>query len=224
MNRTTLIFVLIAIVCVTGIATAAYFFGALPIPSQTSAPAKNQPDVKTVIREELTIPLTERVAEADTRTIASGTVAMPLGSEGDTYIVPGAELTVKESVARIVPDARGWSDDARLVSVKSQGAVDVNGKSSQWQIIFHSAEINTGYEFIVRGTAIISQKEIESSTQGTDVPELLRDSSDAVAAIRALPQFADATMSGISLFYNADAQKWSYGIATSRGATSVPAQ
>ena len=177
-----------------------------------------------VIQEKLTIPNTTSFTGAEGRVVDQGGVAVALvpKSEAEKVIVPGAELSVKGSYDFAQPEASKWSSDAKLVFIKSLGAVTLDGKSSQWQIAFSSkTKKNRGYEIIVQKNKIVSQKEIESAATGTDIPANWFDSGEAIKTIQDMPQYNNASISAINFFYNFDAKEWKYGISTSAGVTSI---
>ncbi|MEK7149901.1 MAG: hypothetical protein AAB757_02945 [Patescibacteria group bacterium] len=177
-----------------------------------------------VIDDELVIPQTERVSPADGRIIQKGsydTLLVPKSEEEEVLVVK-AKLTVKGSYDSAIVRAKEWSDDAKLVFIKSLGAIDLGGKSSGWQIVFGSKTKKTGYEIIIQADKIISQKEIKSNSFGYDLPKNWYDSNSAIASLQGLPQFSDATVSSINFYYNLDGKKWGYALSTSRGTTSMP--
>lgn len=184
------------------------------------------PQKPRVIEETLTIPETKEILSIGGRVVEEGKVAVPLipKSEGEKVIVQKAVLTVKGGYNLAAPEAQKWTADAKLVFIKSLGAITLEGKSSQWQIAFTSATKKKGYEVILQGNQIASQKEIESSATGTNIPDNLIDSGAAIQALQEMPQFSDATVSSINLYYNADGKLWRYAFATSRGTTSLSAQ
>lgn len=222
MQQKTFIIVL-AVVAVLAVGGAIYYFSGgafLPGGKVSTAPQKPR-----VIEETLTIPETKEITSAGGRTVEEGTVDVPLvpKSEGEKIIVPKAVLTVKGGYDVAAAEAKTWTPDAKLVFVKSLGAITLDGKSSQWQVAFASASEKKGYEVIIQGDQIVSQKEIESNAVGVATPENLLDSDTAIQAIQEMPQFSDATVSSISLYYNADGKIWRYAFATSRGTTSLSA-
>ena len=177
-----------------------------------------------VIQEKLTIPDTTSFTGAEGRVVDQGSVAVALvpKSDAEKVIVPGAELSVKGSYDFAQPEASKWSSDAKLVFIKSLGAVTLDGKSSQWQIAFSSkTKKSRGYEIIVQKNKIVSQKEIESAATGTDIPANWFDSGEAIKTIQDMPQYNNASISAINFFYNFDAKEWKYGISTSAGVTSI---
>ncbi len=177
-----------------------------------------------VVVENLVIPDTKNVATVDARIPNSEAYKVPLvpKSGSEKVVVPNAVLTLKESYAKANPDALIWSNDAKLVLIKSLGALTLEGKSSQWQVVFGSKTKKKGYEVILQGDAVVSKKDIESTAYGYDLPKNWYDANEAIVSLQTLPQFSDATVSGINLFYNADSREWAYGLATSRGATAMP--
>lgn len=180
-----------------------------------------------VIEEELVIPETKEVNVAESRNVVQGPTEVPLvpKTEGEKVVVVKAVLTAKSSHNLAIIEAEKWSVGAKTVFVKSLGTVTLEGKSSQWQAVFSSsAKPGKGYEVIIQSDQIVSKKEIDSTAVGADLPENVKDSGEAVAALQDLPQFADATMSSINLYYNSDGKIWRYALATSKGTTSVSAQ
>ena len=146
-------------------------------------------------------------------------------TEGEKVVVTKAVLTVKGSYDKSRSEAEAWSKDAKLVFVKSLGAVTLEGKSSQWQLVFSSpTKSKKGYEVIIQEDNIVSKKEIDSNAVGGTVPSTLKDSDYAIKTLQDLPQFSDATVSSISLYYNSDGGVWRYALATSRGTTSTSAE
>jgi hypothetical protein len=180
----------------------------------------NEP--KTI--NQINAPSTEpRVSEGSGRTLESAGYAVPLvpKNESEKVVVPGAAYTTKESYQFSIINAKKWSPDARLIYIKSQGTVTLDGKSDQWQLMFGSSNKKAGYEIIVREDAVYSEKQVLSDVYGFALPQNWFDSPDAIVSIATLPQFSDATMSSISFYYNADGKIWSYAIATSKGVTSM---
>ena len=179
-----------------------------------------------VIQEKLTIPDTTSFTGAEGRVVDQGSVAVALvpKSDAEKVIVPEAELSVKGSYDFAQPEASKWSSDAKLVFIKSLGAVTLDGKSSQWQIAFSSkTKKNRGYEIIVQKNQIVSQKEIESAAIGEEVPANFanRDSSWAIARLADIPQFQTASITAIVFSYNQDANGWDYIIPNSFGKTAI---
>src|SRR3989344_4827745 len=179
-----------------------------------------------VIQENLIIPDTILFTGAEGQVVDQGSVAVALvpKSDAEKVIVPEAELSVKGSYDFAQPEASKWSSDAKLVFIKSLGAVTLDGKSSQWQIAFSSkTKKNRGYEIIVQKNQIVSQKEIESAAIGEEVPANFanRDSSWAIARLADIPQFQTASITAIVFSYNQDANGWDYIIPNSFGKTAI---
>lgn len=202
-----------------------YFFGIKPSDiARTINIGKEKPQV---VEETLVIPDTQKITGTEGRTSLPGSIAVPLvpKSEAEKVVVSRAVLTVKGSYDKVKPEAEAWSKDAKLVFIKSLGAVTLEGKSSQWQLVFSSmTKPGEGYEIIVQSDQVVSKKEIESKTTGGNVPNSLKDSDYAIKTLQELPQFSDATISSISLYYNNDGKVWRYALATSRGTTSTSAE
>lgn len=177
-----------------------------------------------VIQETLTIPDTKAIGTVFGRTPSTEHYAVPLApvTEGDKVIVENAILTLKGSFETALPKAEVWAKDAKLVLVTSQGAVTLEGKSSMWQVVFGSLSKKKGYEVIIQGDSIISEKELPTEEYGYGLPVDWYDADEAIRSIQFLPQFADATVSSINFFYNRDGKRWGYVLSTSRGTTSMP--
>ena len=178
---------------------------------------------KTVI-ETLTIPNTKVVDEAVGRTPSTDHYAVLLVpvTEGDKVVVPGAVFTLKKSFDVAQPVAIAWAKDAKLVFLTSQGAVTLTGESSMWQVVFGSLSEKKGYEVIVEGDKVVSEKEIFSTEYGYDLPINWYDADEAIKSIQSLPQFAEATISSINFYYNKDSKRWGYALGTSKGTISMP--
>ena len=177
-----------------------------------------------IINEQLVVPETKEFTAIEGTTVHQSPIQVPLNPENNAekIIVPKAVLTVKGSYALAAPEALLWSPDSKPVFIKSFGAVTLDGKSSQWQLAFSSkVKPKKGYEIIVQENLIVSKKEIDSEAIGADFPKDWFDSDGAVKSLQAMPQFYDATISAINFFYNRDAKRWRYGIATSIGSTSI---
>lgn len=180
-----------------------------------------------VIEENLVVPETEKITGTEAKIIEKGAVEILLmpKSEGDKVIVTKAVLTAKGGYDLAIAEAEKWSSDVKPVFIKSLGAVTLEGKSSQWQLVFSSkSKIKKGYEVIIQADQIVSKKEVDSTAIGGDLPINFKDSADAIKVLQDLPQFFGATLSVISLYYNTDGKVWRYTFSTSNGATSVAAQ
>lgn len=193
----------------------------------TREPSKIEKKQPKIIQEELVIPETKEITAGRARVVEEGSVKVSLvpKDEGEKVIVAKAVLTVKGAYGLALVEAQKWAADAKLIFVKSLGAVTLEGKSSQWQVAFSStSKKDKGYEVIIQADQIASKKEIDSAAVGADVPANLSDSDTAIQILAEMPQFSDATISTINLYYNADGKIWRYALSTSRGTTSVLAQ
>lgn len=219
-NTSNKIFWIGGVVAVVAVAFGAYFFFSTEI-IEEKFPVLEKP---VVVEEALIIPDTKQVAVAAGRTPSTEHYAVPLvpTTEGEKVIVPGATLTLKGGYDVAKPKAEAWAKDAKLVFLTSQGAVTLEGKSSMWQVVFGSLSKKKGYEVVVQGDKIVSEKEIPSTEYGYDLPTNWYDAGEAIVSIQSLPQFADATVSSINFFYNRDGKRWGYALGTSRGTTSMP--
>lgn len=177
-----------------------------------------------VIEENLVIPDTQKVTGSDGRVVEKGNVETPLvpKDDGEKIIVAKAILTLKGSYDKALGEAKNWADDAKLVFVKSLGAVTLEGKSSQWQIVFAAkSKTKKAYEVIIQADQIVSKKEIDSTAVGADVPKTWVDSGEAVKILQLMPQYSSVSVSAITLFYDHNSKGWNYGFITSIGATSI---
>lgn len=223
-NKNKKIYVIFSIVIVVLIVVLLFYFEIIP-----SGFLKNLPLLKKgprVIEENLVIPDTQKINGTEARIVEKGNVETPLvpKNEGEKVIVAKAVLTVKGGYDKALVEAKNWANDAKLVFVKSLGAVTLEGKSSQWQLAFSSAtKKGKGYEVIIQADQIVSKKEIESTAKGANLPANWRDSDKVIQSLQELPQFSDATISSISLYYNTDGKMWRYALSTSRGTTSASA-
>lgn len=224
MQNKKFIYIIAVIVIVIVIVIVLYFTGLIPSGVLKKLEFKKGPQV---IEENLIIPDTQKITGGEGRFAESGNVNISLvpKSEAEKVIVSKAVLTVKASYDLAKTEAGKWSAGAKLVFIKSLGAVTLEGKSSQWQLAFSSKlKLKKGYEVIIQADKIVSQKEIDSTAIGADLPKNWIDSGEAIKLLQDLPQFSEATISSISLYYNIDGKIWRYALSTSRGTTSVSAE
>lgn len=177
-----------------------------------------------IVEEKPVIPNTEKVYTADARMLEQSGVAVPLApkTEEEKVIVPQAELTLKEAYAAAARAAQKWDDAALFVFVKALGTVTLDGKSSGWQVLFSSPDKrNMGYEIIISGGTIASEKEVASDAVGAAVPEQWKDLGEVIAELQTHPLYQNATVNGASFHLNPDNKKWYYGILTSKGASTI---
>ncbi len=179
-----------------------------------------------VIEENLVIPVTEQISGNEGRisNTDSGAYNVPLVPKNneEKIIVPNAVYTLKNAYDAANQTAIIWSSDSKLVLIKSLGTIALDGKSSEWQLVFNSVGNKKDYEIIIMGDSIASKKELDSNTAAFDLPVNWYDSEGAIKSIQTLPQFSDATISSISFYYNTDGKNWEYALNTSKGMTSMP--
>jgi len=217
--------VILAIFVIVVIAAAIYIispdkFSTLKNLSRTIGLEKGTPQI---VEENLVAPETKKITGSEGKTASSGPVEVPLvpKTESEKVIVLKAALTVKGTHNLASIEAQKWSSDAKLVFIKSLGAVTLEGKSSQWQSVFSSkTKAKKGFEIIIQEDKVVSKKEIDSNAVGADLPKIWKDSGEAIISLQELPQFFDATISAINLYYNTDGKVWRYVLSTSRGITS----
>lgn len=177
-----------------------------------------------VVMEKISLPPPQKISPVSGRMVSAGPVQTPIvpKNAGEEIVAPEAVLTLKGVYGQALPEAQKWSSAAKLVFIKSIGVLTLNGKSDGWQIVFGSKmKKSKGYEIIFEGDKIISQKEIESSFAGADLPKDWRDSGVALFVLRQTPYFSGATVSSMNFFYNIDAKIWQYGFFTSKGTTTI---
>lgn len=192
---------------------AFFFRHSLPFASRTGI----------AVEETLRIPETERIDGHAGRTVTPGAYDAPLDAKsGEGIVSSRAVHTLKGSYAVANVRSLAWADDAALISIQSLGAVTEEGKSGEWQLFFGSASRGAGFEVIVFGDRVASEKEVASVLEGYPVPVEWYDSGDALASLRDMPQFSDATVSSLHFFHNEDGERWGYALSTSEGTVSMP--
>lgn len=227
MQQKNLIIILIVVIVIALGAVGLYVWYPDMLKSLTRPATEIKKEQPKVIEETLVIPETEKITGTEGRFGGEGNFQTPLipKDEGEKVIVAKAVLTLKGSYDLVVPEAKKWSQDAVPALVKSLGAVTLDGKSSQWQLVFSATSKNSkGYEIIVRADQIVSKKEIDSTAVGAGFPSNLKDSGEAIKVLQELPQYSNATLSAISLYYNTDGKVWRYTLSTSKGSISTSAQ
>lgn len=229
MNKNPLIIILVFLIAIAVLTAAVYVVAPESFQGlkKSAGIVDVAPEKPKVIEEKLVIPETEKITGGEGRVANEGPVAVPLvpKTESEKVVVSKAVLTVKGSYDLAVPEAKNWASDAKLVFVKSLGAVTLEGKSSQWQLAFASkTKSGKGYEIIIQEGQVVSRKEIESPASGADLPSAWKDSGEIIISLQELPQFSNATLSSINLYYNTDGKLWRYVLSTSRGNTSVSAE
>jgi len=176
-----------------------------------------------IIDDTIKIPNTTGITSNEGEIVPRGEFDIKLQpqSEGETVYITKAKLTLKESYNLSQIEAAKWSSDAKLVFIKSNGALGLDGKASSWQLVFGSALKKKGYEIIVVENQIVSAKEIISESSGFDLPINWYDSYDAIGTLRNLPQFKDGTISALSFYYSNANKSWAYGLATGEKTTAM---
>lgn len=222
MQQKNLIIILIVIIVIALGAGGLYVWYPDMFKSLTRPATEIKKEQPKIIEEILTIPETEKITGMEGSFIEQGKVEVPLipKSEGEKVIVLKAVLTLKGSYDLAASEARKWSSDAKLVFIKSMGAVTLDGKSSQWQLAFSSkSKTNKGYEIIIQADQIASKKEIDSTAVGVDLPKSWSDSDYFIKELQKRPTNADATLSGFLLASTPESTdvKWWFSISTSKG-------
>lgn len=218
---------LIIIVCIALLSLALAGVGYYLYAPQTRAPSQGTLPQGRIVEEKLEIPDTASITGAEGRIVEQNNSAIPLVPKNDSekIIVPGAVLSVKGSYDTAKPLALTWASDAKLVFVKSLGAITLEGKSSQWQLAFTSqAKKGKGYEIIIQADRVVSKKEIESSAVGADTPKNWKDAGEIIKELQTHPLYQNATISAINFYLNPDNKRWYWGFATSVGTSSIAAE
>lgn len=176
-----------------------------------------------IIDDTIKIPNTQDLSPNAGQIISRGEYDVKLQpvSEQEQVYITKAKLTLKNSytVARVAADV--WAPDQKLVYIKSNGALGLDGMSSSWQLVFTSAQKKKTYEIIIGEDKIVSQKEINANLNGFDLPLEWYDSYEAIASLSNLPQFKEGRLSAISFYYNEAAGSWAYGLAIDEKTTSM---
>lgn len=177
----------------------------------------------TVITENIVIPDTTTTRTSDARVASPDKYAVPLVpmTKGDEIVVPNAVLTLRGSYDLAIAEGDKWATDAKLVYIKSLGAVTLEGKSSTWQVVMGSRTKKMGYEVIIQGSSVLSQKEVDSKDFGGAIPETWKDLAVVIKELQSHPLYQNATISEVNFYYNIDNKKWYYAIATSKGMSSI---
>ena len=168
-------------------------------------------------------PLPRTFSETSTtegRFVASSGEDISLTSGERVVIEDG--VTLKESYVIAEQEARTWASDAKLVYIKSLGTVTTEGVSSGWEVVFGSDVQKSGYALAVIGGVVSEKKEVVSAAVGYELPQDWYDAVEAIRSIQTLPQFEQATISGLSFYYNEDGKRWGYAISSSNGTVSIP--
>lgn len=175
--------------------------------------------------------ITDNVKIPDTTSISSNVGEIVLRGEYNTELQPktetkqvfitNAKFTLKEAYNVAVLEVVKWAPDQKLVFIKSNGAIGLDGRSSSWQLVYSSAKKKATYEIIIADNQIVSTKEINSKLTGFDLPSNWYDSYDAIASLRVLPQFSNGTISAISFYYSNAEKSWAYALANDDKTTSM---
>jgi hypothetical protein len=175
-----------------------------------------------IIDDEIKIPETVEIASNEGEIVPRGLYNIKLQpqSESETVIITKAKLTLKEAYNLSLVEAEKWSNDAKLIFIKSNGALGLDGKASSWQLAYGSINKRAGYEIIIVSDKIVSAKEIKSDSSGFSLPANWYDSYEAIAALN-LPQFSQDTISAISFYYSSANDSWAYGLANDQKTTSM---
>lgn len=187
----------------------------------------NVPDIKNfkgrIIIDSLKAPNTLSVSDNEGELVLRGEYEVKLQPQSETeeVYIPNAKLTLKEAYASVNAEATNWSSDAKLVFIKSNGALGLDGRSSSWQLIYASAKKDKNYELIIFEDKIVASKEIDSKVSGFEIPANWYDSHEAIASLQTLPQFGTSTVSAISFYYSGAQQSWAYGLANGDKTTSM---
>ncbi len=176
-----------------------------------------------IIDDVIKIPNTTVISNTEGEVVPRGEYNIKLQPQFETeqaYILK-AKLTLKEAYGVSDVAAIKWASDSKLVFIKSNGALGLDGRSSSWQIVFSSPQNKRAYEVIISGDQIVSAKEVDSLISGFDLPVNWYDSYEAIASLRTAPQFASDTISAISFYYSGAEKSWAYGVADGDKTTAM---
>lgn len=213
------IFIFIVIVAVIFIAVIWYAYQNSPTFKESTTFWESA----KVIDEKIVIPKTEVVDTIDARIGGTGgqSIALVPKTKGEEVVVPNAELTLRNALTLALVAGKTWASDAKPVYIKSLGVVTLEGKSSTWQVMSGSRTKKVGYEVIVQGPQILSEREVFSSDFGGILPESWKDLDVIIKELQSHPLYKDATISGVSFYYDNKTKTWYYGIQTSKGMSSI---
>lgn len=142
-------------------------------------------------------------------------------TESEQVLITKAKFTLKEAYNKALPEVTKWSADQKLVFIKSNGALGLDGRSSSWQLVYNSPSLRRDYEIVIIEDQIVSQKELTSNVSGAEPPTNWYDSYEAIASLVTLPQFSDGTISALSFYYSNTDNSWAYGLANGDKTTSM---
>lgn len=176
-----------------------------------------------VVNDTFILPVSTKITTAEGRSFGTSGYSVPLvpKTNGDEVVVSSAVFTIKKGFDLAFVDAEKWSSDAKLVYAKSLGTVTLEGKCSAWQYAFGSKLNKKGYEIVIQGDTIVSQKEISTSSYGYVLPKNWYDSVDAIGSIQSSSPFSKETIDSLIFFYSEDGKIWQYALATSIGNTTM---
>jgi hypothetical protein len=172
-----------------------------------------------IIDDVVKVPDTLQVAPNEGEVVARGEYSVKLRpqSEKDQVYITKAKLSLKEAYNFTKEAALAWSSDQKLIFIRSNGALGLDGKASSWQIAYGSAKKRKAYEIIIEADKVISEKEVDTQNFGQETPLNWYDSNEAIASLPNLAQFTFDTVSAISFYYSQAAESWAYGLATGSG-------
>ncbi len=152
----------------------------------------------------------------------AGSTGEPIELVSREHVVIAGGTTPKEAYLFAENIAKTWSEDVKLVYIKSLGTVTVDGTSSGWVVVFGSKEMNQGYSVYITNGAVVEKGTVDIQSYGYELPSDWYDGVEAIRSIQNLPQFSKSTISGLSFAYNEDGKRWGYVITSSNGTVSVP--
>jgi hypothetical protein len=176
-----------------------------------------------IINDTIKIPNTVQISSNEGEIVPRGEYNIKLQPrfESEQVFISKAKLTLKEAYGLATVDAYKWAGDEKLVFIKSNGALGLDGRSSSWQLVYGSNEKNRNYEIIISEDKIVSAKELNSAVSGFDLPQNWYDSYEAIISLGALPQFKEETVSAISFYYSEAESSWAYGLANGDKTTAM---
>jgi hypothetical protein len=117
--------------------------------------------------------------------------------------------------------AATWEPDAALTKMETVGA----SGNDQWQFIFVSKKSpGNAFQITTNDGTITGATQVKLAGGGASLPANAISPDAAIAEFRAIPGYATATITSVTMIYSATAQTWYWGIQTAtEGAITLSA-
>jgi hypothetical protein len=172
---------------------------------------------QVIVKTGLIIPETPAPSGANVKIMQTSVFETPVDAGNREFVFPDAIYTLKEAYEQTLARALQWAADAKLVSIKSFGAVSLAGRAEEWEIIFGSAKNKKARQYVIYADKTVSEKDMDAVMFGADVPQDWFDSDGAVKAVIGAAQNSQATIRAINFYFNPDDKQWSYAVSSSAG-------